>query len=153
MGQERSLARLTELKGRKDDSGVYAILIPEGLTGYCFVEGENQMKIENSFAGIRVISSRAVGNKEVPLDDLLSILDPRPSIEGLEEGDVVEIISGPFKGLKAKLTRIEGSSQEITAELLDSTMALPVRIHADHVKKLHIDETPEKDQAFGKFTL
>ena len=154
MGQERSLARMTELKAKKEGSGIFAILIPDTLPGYCFIEGVSQMEIENSLSQVRVISSRAVGSSDVPIDELISLLNPRPSIEGLEEGDTVEIIDGPFKGFKAKLTRIEDASQEITAELLDSTMALPVRIHADYVKKLHIDEeNQKKTEQYGRFTL
>ena len=72
----------------------------------------------------------------------------------MQEGDIIEIIDGPFKGLRAKLTRIEGASQEITAELLDSTMALPVRIHADYVKKLVIETKEDKKSGdFGRYSL
>lgn len=152
MGQERSLARLVDLKGNKPDSGIYAVLIPDSLSGYCFVEGENQMKVESSFAGIRILSSRAVGNKSIDIDDLISLLNPKPSIEGLQEGDIVEVIDGPFKGYRAKLTRIEGHSQEITCELLESTMALPIKIHADYVKKLTIAED-KSDDKYGRYSL
>lgn len=153
MGQERSLARLAELKSKKEGSGVYAVLIPDSLSGYCFVEGESQMRIESSLAGIRIISSRAVANKSVPIDDLIELLNPKPSIEGLIEGDIVEIINGPFKGYRAQLTRIEGVSQEITAELLESTMALPVKIHADYVKKLTIEKPKNTDEAKNRYSL
>lgn len=152
MGQEKSLARMTDLKANKEGSGVYAILIPDSLRGYCFVEGETQMDIEKAFSGIRVISGRAVANKPVSIEELSDFLIPRSSIEGLAQGDIVEIVDGPFKGLKAKLTRIEDSSQEITAELLDSAMSLPVKIHADYVKRIKSAVEQEQEQ-FGKFSL
>lgn len=136
MGQERSLARLAELKANKEDSGVYAVMISDMMKGYCFIEGEDQMQVEKLASEIRILSNRAIQDKEVPIEQIIDLLNPTPAIEGLIEGDMVEIIDGPFKGLKAKLIRIEDGSQEITAELLDSTMALPVRIHADYVKKL-----------------
>jgi transcriptional antiterminator NusG len=136
MGQEKSLARLIELKGNKEDSGIYAVLMSEMMKGYTFIEGPDQLSIEKTIADIKILSSRAIGNRPVPLEELGNLLNPTPSIEGLTEGDTVEIIDGPFKGLKATLTRIEDQSQEITAELLDSTMALPVKIHADYVKKI-----------------
>ncbi|MDH5403981.1 MAG: transcription elongation factor Spt5 [Candidatus Heimdallarchaeota archaeon] len=154
MGQERSLARMTKLKASKEGSGIYAILISDLMKGYCFVEGEDQLSIENSLSGIKVISGRAVGNREVPLSEISVLLNPRPSIEGLGEGDFVEIIDGPFKGFKAKITRIEDTSQEVTAELVEATMSLPVRIHADYVKKLSSDEKSGKQKdTFGKFNL
>ncbi|MCE7737453.1 MAG: transcription elongation factor Spt5 [Candidatus Heimdallarchaeota archaeon] len=153
MGQEKALARLSQVKGGKADSGVYAILIPDTLKGYCFIEGEDQLKIENTVSQIKVISGRAVGNREVPIEELGDFLNPKPSIEGLETGDIVEIIDGPFKGLRAKLTRIEDTSQEVTAELLDSTMALPVRIHADYVKRIRTKDEDAEQSSFGKFSL
>lgn len=153
MGQERSLARLAKLKGNKEDSGMYAVLISDTLSGYCFIEGVDQLKIEESMSGVRVISGRAVGNRPIEIDELLDLLNPKPSIEGLETGDIVEIVDGPFKGLKARLTRIEDASQEITAELLESNMALPIRIHADYVKRIKTKEEDEGSGQFGKFTL
>ncbi len=153
MGQEKSLARLSQIKASKDDSGIYSILIPDTLKGYCFIEGESQIKIESTVSQIKVISGRAVGNREVPIEELSDFLNPRPSVEGLETGDIVEIIDGPFKGLRAKLTRIEDTSQEVTAELLDSTMALPVRIHADYVKRIRTKDEDDEQLNFGKFSL
>ena len=63
MGQEKSLARLSQVKGGKADSGIYAILIPDTLKGYCFIEGEDQLKIENTVSQINRISfkSKLVG--------------------------------------------------------------------------------------------
>jgi transcriptional antiterminator NusG len=152
-GQEKSLAKLAALKGSKTDSGVYAILLSEAHKGYAFVEGDSQMKVEISLAGVKPLSARAVGTEAVPIDELSSLLNPRPAIEGLEIGAIVQIIDGPFKGLKAKLTRVEESSPEITVELLDSTMTLPVRIHGDYVKKMS-EPIGEKNKGdYGKFSL
>lgn len=153
LGQERSLARLVELKASKPDSGISCMLISDSYPGYCFIEGENQQKIEMSIAGIRTISGRAVQGKAVPIEEMIVLLNPKPSIEGLETGDIVEIIDGPFKGLKARITRIEAIAQEVTAELLDSTMALPVKIHADYVKKIRSKAEDEEAAQFGKFSL
>ena len=153
MGQEKSLAQMAEIKGGQRNSGVYAVLLAESLKGYAFVEGVGQLEIETALGGIRTISARAVRDVEVPIEELSDLLNPRPAIEGLELGAIVQIIDGPFKGLKAKLTRVEDASQEITVELLDSTMSLPVRIHADYVKKLTADTEERKKKEFGKFNL
>ena len=152
-GQEKSLAKLADLKGSKVDSGVYAVLLSEAHKGYAFVEGDSQMKVEVSLAGVKPLSARAVGTDAVPIEELSSLLNPRPAIEGLEIGAIVQIVDGPFKGLKAKLTRVEDSSQDITVEVLESSMTLPIRIHADYVKKVS-DPIGEKNKAdYGKFNL
>ena len=136
MGQEKSLANLTELKANKENSGVTAILISDMMRGYCFIEGESQTKVEDLAADIRILSNRAIQDKEVPISDLVEQLNPVPSIQGLDEGDIVEIVDGPFNGYKAKVMRIEQGNQEVTLELLDAKMALPVRLHADYCKKI-----------------
>ena len=41
MGQEKSLANLSELKANKENSGVTAILISDMMRGYCFIEGKS----------------------------------------------------------------------------------------------------------------
>jgi transcriptional antiterminator NusG len=48
--------------------------------------------------------------------------------------DVVEIVSGPFKGMQAKITRIDKTKNEVTLELLEATFTLPITVHADYVK-------------------
>ncbi|MHA2502676.1 MAG: transcription elongation factor Spt5 [Candidatus Kariarchaeaceae archaeon] len=136
MGQEKALATMSELKGSREGSGISAILISDMMTGYCFVEGESQIKVESFAAEVKSLSNRAILDREVPIEELEGQLNPVPSIQGLEEGDLVEIVDGPFKGLKARVIRLEDGAQEVTLELLDSTMALPVRLHADYCKKI-----------------
>jgi len=55
-------------------------------------------------------------------------------IEELDNDDVVEIISGPFKGMQAKITRLDKTKGEVTLELLEATFTLPITVHADYVK-------------------
>src|SRR4030043_284550 len=58
----------------------------------------------------------------------------KPVIEDLSEDDVVEITGGPFKGMRAKITRIDKSKDEVTLELLEATFTLPITVHSDYVK-------------------
>jgi transcriptional antiterminator NusG len=36
--------------------------------------------------------------------------------------------------MKAKITRIDTTKEEITLELLEATFTLPITVHADYVK-------------------
>jgi transcriptional antiterminator NusG len=58
----------------------------------------------------------------------------RPIIEELDINDVVEVTGGPFKGMKAKITEIDRTKEEVTIELLEATFTLPITVHADYVK-------------------
>ena len=58
----------------------------------------------------------------------------KPVIEELDEDDIVEIVGGPFKGMRAKITRVDKTKEEVTLELLEATFTLPITVHADYVK-------------------
>ena len=52
----------------------------------------------------------------------------------LEEGQTIEIIAGPFKGEKAKITRVNAAKEEVTVELLEAAVKIPVTIKAENIK-------------------
>jgi len=55
-------------------------------------------------------------------------------IEELNIDDLVEVVGGPFKGMRAKITRIDKTKAEVTLELLEATFTLPITVHADYVR-------------------
>ncbi len=51
---------------------------------------------------------------------------------------MVEVVGGPFRGLRAKITDIDKAKEELTIELLEEGFAtLPITVHADYVKLVH----------------
>ena len=46
----------------------------------------------------------------------------------------MEIISGRFKGERAKFARVDEAKEELILELLDSPHTIPIRVHADFAK-------------------
>ena len=49
---------------------------------------------------------------------------------------IVELVSGPFKGEKAKVTRIDDAKEEITVELLDAMVPIPITVRGEQVRIL-----------------
>jgi transcriptional antiterminator NusG len=84
-----------------------------------------------------------VGGK-VSVDEIDKFLAPPPAAEGISEDDVVEIISGPFKGERAKVVRVDAGKEELILELLDSPYTIPVRVHADFAKIVERAERKEE---------
>jgi transcriptional antiterminator NusG len=121
------LISTNQLKGR-----VKAILVPETLRGYVFIETTEFRDVEIAISGVPHVRGR-VGGK-VTMDEIDKFLAPPPAAEGINEGDVVEIISGPFKGERAKVVRVDAGKEELILELLDSPYTIPVRVHADFAK-------------------
>jgi transcriptional antiterminator NusG len=131
-GQERNVAKLITAKIEMNKIPVKAILVPETLRGYVFLEAEGPHFVEEAITGIRHVRSRVPG--VVSFSEIERYIIRKPIIEELRENDLVEVTGGPFKGMRAKITRIDKSKKEVTLELLEATFTLPITVHSDYVK-------------------
>jgi transcriptional antiterminator NusG len=131
-GQEKNVARLIAAKVEMTKIPIKALLVPDTLKGYVFVEADGPHFVEEAIAGVRHVRSRIPGL--VSFAEVERYIIRKPVIEDLGEDDVVEITGGPFKGMRAKITRIDKSKGEVTLELLEATFTLPITVHSDYVK-------------------
>jgi len=88
--------------------------------------------VEKAIAGIKHVRSRVPGI--VSFSEIERYIVRKPIIEELSENDIVEITGGPFKGMRAKITRIDKTKEEVILELLEATFTLPITVHSDYVK-------------------
>ncbi len=131
-GQEKNVANLIEAKVKINDLQVKAVLVPEMLKGYIFIEADGPHSVEKSIAGVKHARSRVPGVVTFPEVERYIVI--KPVIEELDENDLVEVIGGPFKGMRAKITRVDKAKEDVTLELLEATFTLPITVHADYVK-------------------
>lgn len=131
-GQEKNVADLVSARVELKKIPIKSILVPESLKGYIFLEAEGPHYVEEAIAGVKHIRSRVPG--KVDLSEVERYIVSKPVIEELDINDIIEIISGPFKGMKAKITRIDSSKNEVTLELLEAAFTLPITVHSDYVK-------------------
>ncbi len=131
-GQEKNVANLIAVRVGSSKLEVKSILVPEMLKGYVFVEAEGPHSVEEAIAGIKHVRSRVPGI--VSFSEVERYIVVKPVIEELDINDTVEIVSGPFKGMRAKITRIDKTKNEVILELLEATFTLPITVHADYVK-------------------
>lgn len=131
-GQERNVANLIAVRIGSAKLPVKAVLVPEMLKGYVFIEAEGPHFVEEAIAGIKHVRSRVPGI--VSFSEVEKYVVVKSVIEELGVDDVVEIISGPFKSMRAKITRIDKTKNEVILELLEATFTLPITVHADYVK-------------------
>jgi len=111
---------------------IKAVFVPEMLKGYVFVESEGPHFVEQAIAGIKHVRSRVPGL--VSFSEVERYIVVKPVIEELNIDDLVEVVGGPFKGMRAKITRIDKTKAEVTLELLEATFTLPITVHADYVR-------------------
>ena len=131
-GQEKNVANLIEAKVKMKDLQVNAILVPELLKGYVFIEADGPHSVEKAITGVKHVRSRVPGVVTFPEIERYIVI--KPVIEKLDADDLVEVIGGPFKGMRAKITRVDKAKEDVTLELLEATFTLPITVHADYVK-------------------
>jgi transcriptional antiterminator NusG len=85
--------------------------------------------------------AKAVVKGASSIAEVQHFLAPKPVVTGISEGDIVELISGPFKGEKARVKRVDVSKEEITVELFEAMVPIPITVRGDHVRVLSKDDT------------
>ena len=131
-GQEKNVADMIASRVETSKLPIKAILVPEMLKGYVFVEAEGPHFVEQVIAGLKHVRSRVPGIVDFPEVERYIVV--KPIIEELDIDDQVEVVGGPFKGMKAKITRVDKAKEEVTLELLEATFTLPITVHADYVR-------------------
>jgi len=67
-------------------------------------------------------------------------ITPGPPPIRVGVGDLVEISMGPFKGSRAKVIRVDEQKEEVTIELIESTVPIPVTVKVDAIKVIEKKE-------------
>ncbi|RJS76696.1 transcription elongation factor Spt5 [Candidatus Bathyarchaeota archaeon] len=132
VGQERNVSNLIAGRAEANNIPIKAILVPETLKGYIFIEADGPHIVEEAIVGIKHVRSRVPGI--VSFSEVEKYIVIKPMIEELDVLDIVEVTGGPFKGMRAKITDIDRAKEEVTIELLEATFTLPITVHADYVK-------------------
>ncbi|MCX8172868.1 MAG: transcription elongation factor Spt5 [Archaeoglobaceae archaeon] len=130
--QERIVANMIEMSVKKHNLKVYSVLSPKELKGYVIVESEG---IEDAIMAIRGLQHvRGIVKKEIKLGDIQHYLTPRKAVEQIKEGYLVEVSAGPFKGERGVVRRVDRTKNEITIELLEAVVPIPVTVKAENVR-------------------
>jgi len=132
-GQENNVALLIEARAKAANIGVLSIIVPKDINGFIFIEITHATKIIDTISGIRHVKGWIPG--VVNIEEIEKFLIQKSPLEGLKVGDIVEIVSGPFKGMTGKITKINAEKEEVTLELLEVTYTLPITINADAIRK------------------
>lgn len=133
-GQERNVARLLARKAKIAGVGVSAILVPESLKGYILVESSTKIDLRNPEMKIQHLKGVVEGNSCITFDEVKRFLKPEPIISSIQKGSIVELVSGPFKGERAKVVRIDESREEVVLELIEAAVPIPVTVKADQIR-------------------
>ncbi|HVL86982.1 MAG TPA: transcription elongation factor Spt5 [Candidatus Thermoplasmatota archaeon] len=138
INQEKMVAQMVVTKASKGKADVYAVLAPAELRGYVLIEAKERDIVERLVKGIP--HARGLVDGTTSLSQVEHFLTPKPSVSGIAEGDIVELIAGPFKGEKARVQRIDEGKEEITVELFEAMVPIPVTVRGDNARVLEKKE-------------
>ena len=131
-GQEKVVMGLLENRIKLKKINIQSVLLLENLKGYIIVEAIDANAAFDALQGIRHIRGQLRG--ELTFKDIEGYLVKKSTVSELAVDKIVEIIGGPFKGMKATVTRIDHEKEEATVILLDAPYQLPVTVDANYLK-------------------
>ena len=145
IGQEENVAK--EIRARLSGTGslkdiqeeIFGVLVPGHVRGYIFVEASALHHVEKLIGMVGMTTTRLKNCRKVlpgvsPLENTLSYLEPKAATAGIEEGCIIEISGGAFKGQSARVIRVTESKEEVTVELFEAAVPVALTVRADQVR-------------------
>ena len=127
---------------KKKKIPVYTVIRPHGMRGYIFLEAKDRLSAEQ--AAFNVPYARGILPKIIEYDEIEHMLEMVKAEVSIQVGDIVEIISGPFKREKARVSRIDQSKEEVVVEMLEAAVPIPMTMKLDTVKVIRRDEKEDE---------
>lgn len=123
---------------KKKEMAVYSIVRPHGMRGYIFLEARSRGDAEQAVKGIPY--AKGVLPNEVDYSEIEHMLEQVKKERNIRKNDIAEIISGPFKREKAKVTRVDNQKEEVVVELLEAVVSIPITLKMDAIKVIRRDD-------------
>ncbi len=132
-GQEKILAEILMKKSRAEKLDIYSIVYAENVKGYLFVEGADENTVVKLIQKVKHV--KGVLRKPITIGEIENLIksEKQPATI-IEPGDTVEMISGPFKGERAKVIKLDEAKDEITVELVEVAVPIPVTVKSKMLK-------------------
>lgn len=130
-GREDIVIDIMSSNVRSQGLPIKSIFHPAEIKGYVFAEGSSGA-IHKAVQGLMHV--RGIIEKPIGLDEIKHFLELKKDRIRVEEGNIVEIIGGPFRGEKGKITRVDSVKDEVTIELLEASIPIPVTIATEFIK-------------------
>jgi len=123
---------------------VYSVIRPHGMRGYIFIEAGSKTDAEQ--AAFNVPYARGILPKTIEYKEIEHMLEQVKVERNIQKNDICEIISGPFKREKAKITRIDKAKEEVVVELLEAAVPIPITVNMDAVKVIRREKEEETEE-------
>src|SRR3989338_6731232 len=137
--KEEQVVDFLAAKAKKKGFEVYSVLKPHGMRSYIFIETPSLTEAEQ--AVFEVPYARGVLPKPIPYEEIEHMVETVAKKEiNIQKGDIAEIISGPFKREKAKITKGDKEKEDVVVELLESAVPIPITLKMDALKVIRRED-------------
>jgi transcriptional antiterminator NusG len=123
-----SIVKRAESKG----VNIGNIQYPAILNGYIFVECDDREQLNRLIKNIR--NAQGLLNGETTTDEISKYVKIPRSKKKIVEGSRVEIIDGKFKGERAVIQHVNERTNEVTVELMDEILKIPIQLSRSQCK-------------------
>lgn len=117
---------------------VYAVIKPHGMRGYIFLEALDKTSADQAAFGVPY--ARGILGSEIQYKEIEHMLEQVKKEVNIQKNDIAEILSGPFKREKCKITRVDKQKEEVVVELLEAAVPIPITLKMDAVKVIRRDD-------------
>jgi len=131
-GQEKVVMNILEARAKMNKIKILTVLLVDNLKGYVVMEALSPTDAYSAIEGVRHIRGQLRG--ELEFKDIEGYIIKKSTVSQLSVENIVEITGGPFKGMKARIRRIDHEKEEATVILLDASYQLPVTVDANYLK-------------------
>lgn len=139
--EERAVDIISERVSKKKINA-FSVSRPHGLRGYVLLEAEDRESAEEAVFNLPYV--KGIVGKTIGYEEIKNMVEPSATTVSIKEGDIVEMISEPFKKEKAKVLRIDKQKEEVVVSLLGAVVPMPLTVKIDNVKVVRRDEGEEK---------
>jgi len=152
--KEDQVAELIADRVAKKKLEVFSIARPHGLRGYIILEAVDREVAER--AALKLPYVKGVLPKSLEYKEIEQMIEPAIEEVNIEKGDIVEILSEPFKREKAKVIRVDKQKEDVVIELLEAAVKIPITVKLDNVKVIRRTkeevEEEEKEEIMDRET-
>ncbi len=141
--KEESAVDLITDRIEKKSLNVFSVLKPHGLRGYILLEAEDRESAEEAVFNLPYV--KGIIGKTLTYEEIKNMVETSTAPVSIKEGDIVEIISEPFKKEKAKVLRVDEQKGDVVVSLLGALVQLPVTIKIDNVRAVRREDQEDED--------
>lgn len=131
-GRERAAAEIIMYRTLAENFEIFSVIVPEDLKGFIYVEARTAYQVDLVSQDAKDVRGRLQGT--VREDEILKYFVEKQIAEEFSVGDVVEVKTGVFKRMKARVVEVDRSKNEVTIELQESGSIFPITLSMDLVK-------------------